>query len=149
MLPAELLIYSVYGSTWESTRGRRQEPAAAHSVPSPPSRRISNGAVSVTWWLRVDGVGAARPTSGPRRRPEYDSDRHKRKMLRRLTPEQVLAESGSLRVNEVLDYFPQLLKDKKTKAAFDYFNRTFSRNPDQDLAKSLRKEGQTDYSRKK
>ena len=68
VLPAVLLLYSVYGSAWESARGRGQEPTAADSVPSPPSRRISNGTVSATWWLRVDGVGAARPTSGPRRR---------------------------------------------------------------------------------
>ena len=45
--------------------------------------------------------------------------------------QQVLqAESGPLRVNELLDYLPALLKIKKNKVSYDYFNRLNHRNTD-------------------
>ena len=47
-----------------------------------------------------------------------------------LDPQVLEAESGPFRVNELLDYLPALLKIKKNKVSYDYFNRLNHRNTD-------------------
>ena len=54
-----------------------------------------------------------------------------------LDPQVLKEESGPFRVNELLDYFPQLLQKKKNKIAYDYFNRINHRNPDIDYGAEL------------
>ena len=54
-----------------------------------------------------------------------------------LDPKVLENESGPFRVNELLDYFPELLQKKKNKIAYDYFNRINHRNTDIDYASEL------------
>jgi len=54
-----------------------------------------------------------------------------------LDPKVLEEESGPLRVNELLDYFPKLLQVKKNKIAYDYFNRLHHRSTDIDYEKEL------------
>lgn len=46
-------------------------------------------------------------------------------------------ESGPFRINELLDYFPALMKIRKNKISYDYFNRINHRNTDIDYNEQL------------
>lgn len=54
-----------------------------------------------------------------------------------LNPKVLEEESGPFRVNELLDYFPKLLQNKKNKISYDYFNRLNHRHEDIDYEAEL------------